>query len=95
MTKGVNMTALRVLHVEDEPDHREVVRSLRHPNFATRSCASGQEALVVAMEWLPDILLLDVMMPTMDGPIILASLRSNVPDGKNPCRFRDRQVPES
>jgi two-component system OmpR family response regulator len=73
------MTALRVLHVDDEPDIREVVEiSLGlDPDFVTRSCASGQEALVAAAEWKPDIILLDVMMPVMDGATTLARLRKN------------------
>jgi CheY-like chemotaxis protein len=71
------MTALRVLHVDDEPDIREVVEiSLGlDPAFVTRSCSSGQEALAVALEWQPDIILLDVMMPVMDGPATLLRLR--------------------
>ncbi len=73
------MTALRVLHVDDEPDIREVVEiSLGlDPECSTRSCASGQEALGVAAEWAPDIILLDVMMPVMDGAATLANLREN------------------
>jgi CheY-like chemotaxis protein len=71
--------AIRVLHVDDEPDIREVVEiSLGlDPEFSTRNCASGQEALDVAADWLPGIILLDVMMPVMDGPATLACLRKN------------------
>jgi CheY-like chemotaxis protein len=73
------MTTLRVLHVDDEPDIREVVDiSLGlDPGFSTRNCASGQEALGVAAEWAPDVILLDVMMPVMDGPATLTRLREN------------------
>jgi CheY-like chemotaxis protein/HPt (histidine-containing phosphotransfer) domain-containing protein len=69
----------RILHVDDEPDIREVVEiSLGlDPEFSTRSCASGQEALGVAADWAPDIILLDVMMPVMDGAATLASLRKD------------------
>lgn len=71
------MTEFRVLHVDDEPDIREVVDlSLGlDPQLVTRSCASGQEALAVAAEWNPDIILLDAMMPVMDGAATLARLR--------------------
>jgi two-component system OmpR family response regulator len=73
------MNALRVLHVDDEPDIREVVEfSLGlDPDLSMRSCASGEEALAVAEAWLPDIVLLDVMMPVMDGATTLAHLRGN------------------
>jgi CheY-like chemotaxis protein len=73
------MTALRVLHVDDEPDIREVVElSLGlDPSFAVRSCASGEEALEVVEDWAPAIILLDVMMPVMDGAATLVHLRSN------------------
>ena len=68
-----------MLHVDDEPDIREVVKiSLGlDPEFSTRSCASGQEALGAAADWAPDIILLDVMMPVMDGTATLANLREN------------------
>jgi CheY-like chemotaxis protein len=71
------MNALRVLHVDDETDIREVVEiSLGlDPGFVTRSCGSGQEALALIGDWLPDIILLDVMMPVMDGPATLAVLQ--------------------
>jgi len=40
-----------------------------------RTAASGEEALQLAAAWQPDIILLDVMMPVMDGPAVLARLR--------------------
>jgi CheY-like chemotaxis protein len=71
------MSALRVLHVDDEPDIREVVEiSLGlDPQFTVRSCASGRDAIAVAADWVPDLILLDVMMPGMDGPATLVRLR--------------------
>jgi CheY-like chemotaxis protein len=71
------MTSLRVLHVDDEPDIREIVQlSLGlDPAFSVRSCASGTEALAMATDWSPDVILCDVMMPVMDGPATLARLR--------------------
>jgi CheY-like chemotaxis protein/HPt (histidine-containing phosphotransfer) domain-containing protein len=73
------MTKLRIMHVDDEPDIREVVEiSLGlDPDLATRSCSSGEEAIVAAIDWQPDIILCDVMMPVMDGPATLMRLREN------------------
>lgn len=73
------MTGLRILHVDDEPDIREVVEmSLElDPAFTVKSCSSGKDALALAADWSPDLILLDVMMPAMDGPATLANLRKS------------------
>jgi len=72
------MPLSRILCVEDEDDIRVVVRltlqSVGH--FTVKSCASGAEALAVAEEFAPDLILLDVMMPTADGPATLLGLRA-------------------
>jgi CheY-like chemotaxis protein len=71
------MIPLRILHVDDEPDIREIVElSLGlDPTLAVHTCASGGEALRAVDDWPPDLILLDVMMPGMDGPTALARLR--------------------
>jgi CheY-like chemotaxis protein len=83
------MTTVRVLHVDDEADIREVVEiSLGFdPAFVTRGCSSGEEALNVALEWQPNIILLDVMMPVMDGPATLLRLRENARTATIPVVF--------
>jgi CheY-like chemotaxis protein len=80
---------IRILHVDDEPDTREVVElSLGlDPDFTVRSCCSGEEGLAVAAEWEPDIILLDVMMPVLDGPATLAQLRQNMETAHLPVVF--------
>ncbi len=42
-----------------------------------RACSSGAEAIETAAEWSPYLILLDVMMPGMDGPTTLTQLRKN------------------
>ena len=83
------MSSLRVLHVDDEPDIREVVEmSLGlDPEFAIRSCSSGADALTASAEWPPDLILLDVMMPVMDGPTTLKHLRSSPKTTYTPVVF--------
>jgi CheY-like chemotaxis protein len=83
------MTEIRILHVDDEPDIREVVEmSLGlDPAFETRNCGSGKEALSVAVEWKPDFILLDVMMPVMDGPATLVQLRDDARTATIPVIF--------
>ncbi len=67
----------RILYVDDEADIREVATmSLElDPEIEVRACGSGQEALDAVEHWKPDLVLLDVMMPVMDGPETLARLR--------------------
>jgi CheY-like chemotaxis protein len=83
------MTDIRILVVDDEPDIREVVDvSLGlDREFKMRACASGADALVMAAEWSPTLILLDVMMPRMDGPATLANLRKNPRTAQIPVVF--------
>ncbi len=72
------MTELRkILHVEDEPDIREVARLALETvgGFVVESCASGEDAVVRAPAFRPDLVLLDVMMPGLDGPATFQRLR--------------------
>ena len=73
------MINLYTLLVDDEPDIREVIDlSLAlDPLFRVRACPSGRDAVKAAIEWRPDLILLDVMMPIMDGPTTLAELRAD------------------
>ena len=65
-----------MLYVEDEPDIREVTEfALEDEGFELVSFASGSEALARAPHMNPDLILLDVMMPEMDGPTTLRRLR--------------------
>jgi CheY-like chemotaxis protein len=70
------MYVYRPLHVEDEPDIREVVEmSLAlHPEIILKSRARGADAFIAAADWQPDVILMDVMMPTMDGAETLTQL---------------------
>ena len=72
------MSALnRILYVEDEPDIREVAKLALETvgGFTIQACSSGQEALDSITGFKPDLILLDVMMPGMDGPATLEALR--------------------
>ncbi|WP_088344078.1 MULTISPECIES: response regulator [Rhodomicrobium] len=78
-----------ILHVDDEPDIRKITElSLGlNPDIVTRGCASGLDAIAVATEWLPDVILCDVMMPLMDGPTMLARLRAQPETANIPIIF--------
>jgi CheY-like chemotaxis protein len=83
------MNDYRILLVDDEPDIREVAQlSLAlDPAVTTKSCASGQDALAQAAEWQPDMILMDVMMPVMDGAETLSHLRQNARTAAIPVIF--------
>ena len=73
------MAALNhIMYVDDEPDIRVLVEMSLQTlgGFNVTLCSSGQEALARATAIRPDLILLDVMMPDMDGPQTLAALRS-------------------
>lgn len=72
------MNLERILCVEDEEDIRKIqliaLESLG--GFKVLACASGMEAIQGAGAFSPQLILLDVMMPGMDGPTTLKSLRT-------------------
>lgn len=70
---------MKVLIVDDEPDIRRIARlSLsRVGGMEVLEASNGAEGLVRAKEERPDAVLLDVMMPAMDGPTTLARLRED------------------
>lgn len=77
------MNPLRVLYVDDDPDIRDVAELAlqRDPAIEVRIADGGAAALSVLADWSPDVVMLDVMMPGMDGPAVLAELRARRPEG--------------
>lgn len=79
----------RILYVDDEEDIREIaVMALElDPNFEVRDCGSGAEAIEVVAAWAPRLILLDLMMPGMDGAATLAALRARPETAGTPVAF--------
>lgn len=73
------MINLHVLVVDDEAEIRDAVAAAlkRDPFFIVQTCASGRQALMEAVAWRPDLLLLDAMLPDVDGPMVVARLRAD------------------
>jgi CheY-like chemotaxis protein len=70
--------ARRILVVEDEQAVREVwVEALEEAGYDVLGFAEGADALARLSELRPDLILLDMMMPSMDGYEFLARLRAN------------------
>ena len=67
----------RILYAEDEPDIQTVAQMALETigGFTLNVCNNGQEAVDKAVDFNPDLILMDVMMPIMTGPDALKALR--------------------
>lgn len=84
-----------ILYVEDDPDIRMIAQIALETvgGFKLTQCSSGQEAVdMVSAGSMPDLLLLDVMMPGMDGPSTLAALRKLPATAGIPAMFMTAKV---
>ena len=68
----------RVMYIEDEPDIRSIVQIALEKigGLTVTTCGSGRETLGLALDFNPDLILLDIMMPDMDGFAVLQAIRS-------------------
>lgn len=84
----------RILYVEDEPDIRMVARLALETvgGFTVEVCSSGREALAKIATFQPQLVLLDVMMPDMDGPTTLVKLRELSDFAATPVIFMTAKV---
>ena len=71
---------LRVLVVDDEPNLREVlVKTLRSAGWETAGAGTGSAAVALATTFGPDVVVLDIMLPDIDGYAVLRALRASDP----------------
>ena len=84
----------RILYVEDEPDIQAIAEIALNTvgGLTLKTCSSGNEALAEAVAFSPDLLLLDVMMPNMDGPTTLLELRKMPTLATTPAIFMTAKV---
>ena len=84
----------RILMIEDDLDIQAVARLVLETlgGFTVEVCSRGQEALETAPVFRPDMILLDVMMPGMDGPTTLMHLRALPDMEKVPVVFMTAKV---
>lgn len=84
---------VKVLYVEDDDDIRAITELvLEGEGFDLVSCSSGQMALELGENLQPDLLLLDVMMPGLDGPTTLRKLREFSQMKNTPVIFMTAKV---
>ena len=87
----------KILYVEDEPDIQAVAKIALEAvgGFTVCICSSGAEALSKVLEFAPDLVLLDVMMPGMDGPATLKALKDLPELANTPFVFMTAKVQPS
>lgn len=90
-------TLTKILCIEDEPDIRAIAKLALETvgGLTVETCESGREALGQVAAIAPDLILLDVMMPGMDGPTTFSALRE-VPAARDiPIVFMTAKVQSS
>jgi two-component system alkaline phosphatase synthesis response regulator PhoP len=74
----MNEKKYKILIVDDEEDIVEIIRyNLQQAGYETEAAGNGEEALLKAKSFHPDLIILDIMMPVKDGAETLASLRKD------------------
>ncbi len=77
--RGPDGRPIRVLVVDDEPTLSELVGlALRYEGWQVRTAADGMSAISAAREFRPDLVVLDVMLPDVDGLEVLRRLRADI-----------------
>jgi CheY-like chemotaxis protein len=88
---------IKILHVEDDADIREIAQLALglSGDFEVVQSASGEEALLMVQAFIPDVLLLDVMMPGMTGRQTLERMREIPALEKTPAIFMTARAQNS
>ena len=76
-----------VLAVDDTPENLDVVRGILVPQYKVKAVNNGAAALKLAQKQPPDIILLDIMMPEMDGYEVCRQLKANPVTAEIPVIF--------
>ena len=72
------MRDIKILVVDDEPDILEILSyNLKKENYEVVTAANGEEAIEAAKTHQPDLIILDIMMPKMDGVEVCRNLRTD------------------
>jgi sigma-B regulation protein RsbU (phosphoserine phosphatase) len=76
-----------VLAVDDTPENLDVVKGILTPEYTVRAATSGAMALKIIEKQRPDIVLLDIMMPEMDGYEVCRRIKANAATRDIPVIF--------
>ena len=76
---GIAAPPARILIVDDDRHNRQLLEVMLTPEgYRIMTAATGEEALAIVAQQPPDLILLDVMMPGMDGYQVAARIKSNL-----------------
>ncbi len=67
----------KMLAVDDDPNNTTIVEELFGDHYDLRTAATGKEALKTALDFQPDVILLDIMLPDMNGYEVCRLLREH------------------
>ena len=65
----------KILAVDDNPNNTAIMEELFGEHYDLRTATNGNDAIEIALEFEPDLILLDIMMPGMDGYEVCRQLR--------------------
>jgi CheY-like chemotaxis protein len=76
-----------ILAVDDTPENLDVVKGILSDDYVVKAAVNGKIALKIAETQLPDLILLDIMMPEMDGYEVCKRLKANPVTAEIPVIF--------
>lgn len=72
-----DLKGIKIMVVDDETDAIELVKKIMESRGATvKTCTSGQECLECVPDFKPDVIIMDIGMPDMDGFILIGKVRA-------------------
>ncbi len=74
-----NNTQAKILYVDDDPTLRRLISFVlkQWPDWEIQTASNGREGVAIALAESPDLILMDLVMPAMDGFQVTAALRTN------------------
>ncbi|WP_208320304.1 response regulator [Hypnocyclicus thermotrophus] len=91
------MNKYTILIVDDTPENLDVLAGILNEEYNIKVAKNGKIALKIAEKFLPDLILLDIMMPEMDGYEVCRNLKNNIQTKNIPVIFvtaKDQEVDE-
>ncbi|WP_221796592.1 response regulator [Aquisediminimonas sediminicola] len=79
----------RILYIDDDPDIRDIVQMALElsGDIEVAVAATGEEGLALVHGWHPDLVMLDVSLPGVDGPAIFQQIRADAATASVPIAF--------